>query len=870
MKNITIFIKKNVWALALSIILPMGIIGIAYYQQGIYFGSETTLLASDAFAQFSNFYASFNNVLQGKQSIFYTWNGSLGLNYWSLMSYYLNGLFTPLVGLFHNSQIPDAMYCITLLKFGAMGGTFWIYSNQTFKLSKWITVGLSVCFALMSYTVAYSPMIMWLDAMVYLPLVILGINRLMDQRKFGLLFISYVLLFLSNFYMAFMVGIFSFLYYIARLLTDWQRYKKSCVLYLSVSFLAGGASMITILPTVFDLMSNGESLTPIMQLLTPDTGIWDLIVKNMNGVYDTSKYEAAPFVYVGLLPLLFCFFYFFSKKIAFKNKLLYGMIGLFLIISIYVQPLNLFWHGLHSPNMFLFRFSFLLSFFVLMLAGAGIEKFEKEDFHTLINAGITLIVFFMVALLLSNKKRYSYINGEALISSISLLLLYIVLFIGLKKTKRSQIILNLCITLLIVFELFLNTGKMLEGVRNDWNYPRRELYSQYYKDISSLVDQTKKENNHFYRMANLDPVSKNESFNYGYSGVSMFSSIRNRHSSSYLDNLGFRSTGSNLYINYENNTLLMDTLLGIKYNLSQQNPMKYGFEKQEKKGSFTLYKNKNALPLGMRTNKEVYEEGQNKSQEELLNYLAGTNEKLFYFKQPKEISRENLISESDGNVVYYSEENMASDKSITWNLKVPAYSQAYISLLAEDLGMMRDAKVEIEVNGIIRTSELTSSGQYFNVGYYEEPTTVTIKASFRGVPVVKLARPDGLILDTKAFEKVIEPLKEKGVDFKVEGRRASGSLDVTEKEEVLLTTIPYDKGWKAFVDGEETEIKHFNQAFLTINVPKGKHKVEFIFLPQGFVSGTVLFVFCLNLFIGLFLWEYRRLRVTLKDGRNTK
>ncbi|MBO0466147.1 YfhO family protein [Enterococcus plantarum] len=867
MKKITMFLKENVWAMTLSIVLPILIIGIAYYRQGIYFGSEATLLASDAFAQFSNFYASFNNVLQGKQSIFYTWSGSLGLNYWSLAAYYLNGLFTPIVSLFHNSQIPDAMYCITLLKFGAMGGTFWIYSNQTFKLSKWITVGLSVCFALMSYTVSYSPMIMWLDAMVFLPLIILGIDRLMDQRKSGLLFTSYLLLFLSNFYMAFMVGVFSFLYFLARLLTDWQRYKKSLGLYLVVSLLAGGASMVTILPTVFDLKSNGESLTAISQILTPDTGIWDIIAKNMVGVYDTSKYEAAPFIYIGLLPLLFCLFYFSTKKIPLKNKLSYGSIGVILIASVYIQPLNLFWHGLHSPNMFLFRFSFLLSFLVLMLAAFGLEKFEKEDQHTLINIGIAVIAMFILTVIASNKKRYSYISGESLIYSIVFVIIYVILFIALKKIKGKQSIFYFGIMLVLICEIFMNTGKMLEGVRSDWGYPKRELYSHYYKDISNLVDQTKKENKQFYRMANLNPISQNESFNYGYSGVTMFSSIRNRNSSSYLNDLGFRSTGSNLYIDYQNNTLLMDTLLGIKYNISKDKPMKYGFEKEQIQGAYTLYKNSNALPLAIRTSKEVYKEGQNKSQEDLLNYLAGTNEKLFYFKLPKEVSTENLITEYDGDIVYYSEERPGSSKSITWSLDVPANSQAYINLLAEDSSMMRDAVVEVEVNGVLRTADMPRSGQYFNVGYYQEATTVTIKASFRGVPVVKLMQPDGLILDTKAFDKVMKPLKEKGVDFKVEGRKAVKSLEVTGKEEALLTTIPYDKGWKAYIDGKETKIQAFNKAFLAVNVPNGKHKIEFIFLPQGFKIGAVLFVFCTSLFLLLYWREHQMLKATVKDER---
>lgn len=125
--------------------------------------------------------------------------------------------------------------------------SFWFLAKQTFKIPKWSHVTLSVSYALMSFIVAHSELIMWLDAFIYLPLVILGIHRLMDQRKPTLLFVSYFLLFITNYYFGFMIGLFSFLYYFARTFTDWQRYKSRIVAYFTTS-LAGGASMIMVLP----------------------------------------------------------------------------------------------------------------------------------------------------------------------------------------------------------------------------------------------------------------------------------------------------------------------------------------------------------------------------------------------------------------------------------------------------------------------------------------------------------------------------------------------------------------------------------------------------------------------------------------------
>lgn len=127
--------------------------------------------------------------------------------------------------------------------------------------------------------------------------------------------------------------------------------------------------MIIVLPAVLDLRSNGEALSQITTLKTEATSYLDLIMKNMIGVYDTTKYGSIPFVYAGLLPLVLCLFYFASRKVPLKNKFLYGSLFAILIASFYLVPLNLFWHGMHAPNMFLFRYAYLFSFLVLLLAG---------------------------------------------------------------------------------------------------------------------------------------------------------------------------------------------------------------------------------------------------------------------------------------------------------------------------------------------------------------------------------------------------------------------------------------------------------------------------------------------------------------------
>ena len=94
---------------------------------------------------------------------------------------------------------------------------------------------------------------------------------------------------------------------------------------------------------------------------------------------------------------------------------------------------------------------------------------------------------------------------------------------------------------------------------------------------------------------------------YNYNGISQFSSVRNTMTSSTLDKLGFKSTGTNLNLRYQNNSILMDAIFSLAYNISEVNPQKYGFTPIKTEKNLTLYQNKNATSLAFLTNK-VYKD----------------------------------------------------------------------------------------------------------------------------------------------------------------------------------------------------------------------------------------------------------------------
>lgn len=863
--------QKGIFAL-LSFLIPAGMMALVYYQIGAMPAEgHRSILASDAFGQYAMFFGGFNNMIRNNQSIFYNWYASLGLNNIAFMSYYLNSIFTPLALLFENMDMDYFFYFLTLLKFGSLGLSFWVYAAQTFKVSSWKHLILAVSYALMGFTVAYSEVTVWFDGLIFLPLVILGINRLMDKKKPVLLFVSYLVVFIMNFYIAFMVGVFSFLYFWARFATNPKLYRKRILPYLGTSFAAGGASMPIIIPTILDIASNGESLTGVDSILTRTANPLAIIIKNMVGVYDSTKWDTLPFIYAGLLCLLFCIFYFTTKKIPLRNKIAYGIVLGLVFISFYIEALDLFWHGFHAPNMLLFRYSFTFSFIVIMLAGYGMEKYEKEDFPKIANIIIIVFTLFTAVKILTNflGESYQYLHTVSFLWSIGCLIAYLFIF-WLGHSARLTKLVPVLTVLVVLVELMGNTNGLLNGILYEWTYPSFSNVKGVYKDISNLVEFSKEENpDSFYRTENLSFLSRNDSFYFGYSGVSMFSSIRNRHSSQYLDKLGFKSKGTNLNVSYTNNTLLMDSLLGVKYNITKQpDVLKYGYHEVKKSGDYTLYENENVLPLGILTDNHIYQAGAVENQTNLINHLAGQDEDepLFTFTDAELIDSENVDFDSttfnEIDVVTYARDDKEEPIELTYKITVPAKQQAYLYFYPVD-DTIGNPTMKLEVKETTYSTQTSFTGQYLSLGYYEEEETLEIKLSFTyggeedDVYDVVIVKPDVALMDAEKFSSTIKKIQEQGVDMDVDGRRASAELDLDE-DRVLLTTIPYDKGWKAYVDGEEVEIPTFKDALLAIPVPEGEHKLELVYFPYGMKLGMGISGTCIVLFAGSLVLRRRK------------
>lgn len=841
-----IFTKKSTYYL-LSFLIPLGIISLVLAFQGIWWGSDTTILASDGFHQYVIFNQTLRNTLHGDGSLFYTFTSGLGLNFYALSSYYLGSFLSPIVFFFDLQSMPDALYLVTVVKFGLIGlSTYFSLKVMHKKLEPSWALLLSTSYSLMSFSTSQLEINSWLDVFILIPIILLGLQRLVEGKTQVIYYIALTCLFVQNYYFGYMAAIFLALWALVQLSWLDKNRIKIFINFTVVSILSALTSMFMLLPTYLDLKTHGETFTKIVNLKTEDSWYLDFFAKNLVGSFDTTKFGSIPMIYVGLLPLLLTILFFTLKDIRWQVKLSYGLLISIVITSFYLQPLNLFWQGMHAPNMFLYRYAWVLSTILIYLAAETIIRLKQVSIKSIYGSISVILLGFLLTYLF--KQNYEFLQDVNFLLTVEFLILYIVLFCLLLHRKLSAKWIATIFLFFGLFEIGIHTHYQVQGLSEEWHFPSRSNYEEKLTDIDKLVKSAKSDNTAFYRTERLLPQTGNDSMKYNYNGISQFSSIRNRASSSVLDKLGFRSDGTNLNLRYQNNTIIADSLFGIKYNLATLDPNKFGFSLYQSSDKMNLYENSFNQGLAILTN-QVYKDVKFTNltldnQTNFLNQLAGVNHK-YYYSIP--ITSSQYATEL-GNRITVNKANEETSAKASYTLTVPANSQVYLNLPKITFSNESSKKVVISVNNQSTEFTLDNAFSFFNVGDFPEEQVVKVDIHFPENNQVSFDKPQFYRLDLIAFQNAVSILKEKNSVTKTEGNTVTIDFE-TENEASLLLTLPYDKGWSATIDGEPVSIQKAQSGFMKVDVKPGQSQVILTFTPQGFYLGLIISFSALGLFI---------------------
>ncbi|WP_261045907.1 YfhO family protein [Streptococcus mitis] len=821
---------KTYWTYFVSFIIPVLIMTGVYLSQGIYWNSDNSPLLGDGFHQYVIFDITLRNILHGNGSLFYTFTSGLGLNFYALSSYYLGSFLAPLVYFFDLTNMPDAVYLTTLLKFGLIGLSIFFSLNKLFQsIPKPLKLALSTSYALMSFTVSQLEIKTWLDVFILIPLIITGLHLLITEKKFLLYFTSLSILFIQNYYFGYMTVLFLIFWYLCQISWNFKTRKSSVLDFIVISFLAGMASLILTLPTLFDLQTHGEKLTEVTKFQTESSWYLDLFAKQFIGSFDTTKYGAIPMIFVGLLPFILTILFFTLKSIKFHVKLIYAIFFTFLIASFYIEALDLFWQGMHTPNMFLHRYAWIFSTLLIYTAAEVLNRLREIKIQNFLVSLFLVVTGFLATIYL--KSHYSFLTDLNILLTLEFLVVYSLLLLAFIKKFISVNLFAILISLFIMVEISLNASYQMDGIAKEWGFASRSAYS---RDIPTMESFSTYIENSFTRTEKLQTQTGNDSMKFNYNGISQFSSVRNRSASSTLDKLGFKSSGTNLNLRYANNSILADSLFSIQYNISDSPIDKYGFQDIYPKDNLTLYENQYSLPIAFASqsiyNDVKFNEHTLDNQASFLNQLADVN--FDYFSPIPYEKTEN----TDDLITVTSSSN--EDAAIQYQIEVPENSQVYLSFTNLHFSNDKQKKVDILVNGEKKTFTTDNVFSFFNLGYTKEKKTFNINVSFPGNSQVSFESPTFYRLDTKTFTEAIQKIKEQPVTVSTSKNKVFATYDVKQDTSIFFT-IPYDKGWSAYQDGKKIEIKQAQTGFMKVDVPKGKGTITLSFIPNGFITGAI-------------------------------
>lgn len=853
----------------LSFTIPLTILSICLATQNIWWGSDTTILASDGFHQYAIFSTTLRNILHGQDSLFYSFSSGLGINFYALISYYLGSFLSPLVYFFDAGSMADATYLFTLVKIGLTGlSTFVSLSTIYPKINKWLVLILSTSFALMSFSMGQIEITMWLDVFILIPLILLGLHKLLYTKSYWLYFTSLSILFIQNYYFGFMTAIFVTLWFLTQLSWNFKKSWKKIGDFIIMSLLAGLTSSIMLLPTYLDLKTHGETLTTLSRMVTENSWYLDIFAKNFIGSYDTTKFGSIPTIYIGLLPLILALTFFRISSIKWQVKLAYGLTISFIIASFYLEPLDLFWQGMHAPNMFLHRYSWVFSVIILFMSAETLSRLEELTVKHMIPAFVLLTIGFSATATFNH--HYDFLSIENIALTGLFLLAYLIVFISF-YTKQVSTFLYISFTLLFTLaEISFNTYYQLSGLNNDWHFPSREGYTRHIDNIDTLVKNSAKQKTSFYRTELLLPQTGNDSMKFGYNGISQFSSVRNRKASQLLDKLGFRSDGTNLNLRYQNNTLIADSLFAVRDNLSRDEVTKYGFSFIDRVGQTSLYHNTYASQLAILTS-QPYQDiditvNTLDNQTKWLNSLSGLE--LSYFKRLDSHSQE--LTEIDKQLVK-TVKNSNGSSSAHFTIQVTANSQVYLSLPPITSSNSDNMSTQIKIDGNITEYTRDNAFSLFDLGYYDHARELNIELIFPDTNEVSFIKPNVYALDTLAYEQAMTNIKAR--DVHVTTRKNQVLITYSSPRDAsLVVTLPYDKGWTAVQDGQKLPVKAANEGFILLDAKAGQGKITLTFVPHGFKTGLILSLIGLSLGVSVCLSksaQQKRLEIdSVNDSAN--
>ena len=887
-------------------IVPIFIMYIIYACNGTYPFGETSPLVLDLNAQYVHFFTALRQWVYGDGSLLYSFSRSLGGEFMGIYAYYLASPFTYIVALFPLERMQEAVLCILLLKTGFCGLSMGYYLHKRSKKpNRLVVLVFSLLYALCAYSVIQQNNTMWIDAMILLPIFVYALENLILNKRYKLYVITLSAILITNYYIGYMMCIFAvfyfFYYYFSKKKNEINprgeklHFIRAGARFALFSLLGAMISAFMLIAAYYSLKFGKSEFSNPNWALNENFSILDFFVKFLPGSFDTVEPAGLPFVYCGVITLFLVPVYFMAKKVSVREKISsFAFITVF-VLGLIVVPLDLIWHGFSMPNWLNSRYSFMLCFFLLVLAYKGFAHLRSagEKFILGIGAVLVLLVAFAEksefrSFINSNKRLLVFGCVWFSIFFIVTLTVLLCLRIRLKNSTAVKSV-SAVMAALICVELLCNGVVCFIQFDKDVVFAKYEHYTSFFDDMRPVVNQVKEYDNGFYRMEKTRHRTKNDNMALGINGLTNSTSTLNASAINLVGQLGY--TGRSHLTMYKGGTVFTDSLLGIKYVIDSSNSdmFTHTYSKLPQVDSelYKVMQNPYAMSLAYGVDKDT-------ATLKLENYdcffdrynaiataMLGEDRSVRIFKPVYGMSTNSdkcEVTETSASVECVTEKEYAGKLNFTFT--APYTGDYYFYSSAPNARIQKMAisfnitdpttKKNKTVNSY--TSFLDSDTNHVLwAGYYEEGTTIDVQLTVPKNIKIKFDKSNPFLwyLDKELYTSTMTTLLN-GPQFRIDANSKehdlTGSLKTSAPSQMILTTIPYDEGWSVFVDGKKVETYKTMDALMAFDIENaGEHSIEMKYMPSCYIVGAVITIIGILALIALCVLEIVLKKTLLKN-----
>ena len=209
--------QSDYYYLVYAFAIPFALMYLIYLAMGVHPFGDGSVLVLDLNGQYVSFYEALREFVYGDASLLYSFSRALGGEYMGIVAYYVASPLSYIVALFPKDRILEALLLLFLIKTGLCGASMGFYLHKVSKkINKTSVVVFSIMYALCAYAVVHQNNNMWIDSLIWLPLLTYGIEQLIKNGKYKLYVVSLAMSLISNYYIGYMMCIYTaayFMYY---------------------------------------------------------------------------------------------------------------------------------------------------------------------------------------------------------------------------------------------------------------------------------------------------------------------------------------------------------------------------------------------------------------------------------------------------------------------------------------------------------------------------------------------------------------------------------------------------------------------------------------------------------------------------------